>query len=551
MGRRLEATSFFGGGVERKAIVLGFDGLDPKLVLAWEARLPNFRRLISSAAWGPLRSTIHPLTPQAWTSLVCGTNPGKHGIFDFGRRARNSYRIELVNSSHRKTWSIWELASDAGVKVGIFNVPLSWPPDEVNGFMICGMHSPSIESISYPAELSRELMKNIPHYRIDAMIHWYDDESEFLDDCMDMIEQRWKAADWLWNKFKPQLFMPVFVATDRIMHALWHTLPDRIEDTPDDNPVFAIHRKLDEVLGWALELCTDDDLLVVCSDHGFGPLKKDVYLNRFLADAGYLRFDPEKVRKFKRRIDPDSRRDPRHGWHLKRYGEPPPLPSDDELIELGKVDPWYLDFEVVDWKRTFAYSFGMMGNIFINTEGREPEGIVRWGREYEETRDRIIRDLKSLVDPDDGEPLASAIYRREELYWGPGFWDAPDVVVVLRDYAYTTRGATEFWGERRLTAEPVVPHSGNHRLNGFFAARGSDIPARRIEGIELTDVAPFVMAHLGIPLPQYIDGKRLISMYNDSFAWEKRRLERGAEAGYRENEENAVGKRLRDLGYLG
>jgi len=540
--------------VERRVIVLGFDGLDPDVVSAWRTRLPNFDRLLSSGAWGPLKSTIHPLTPQAWTSLVCGTNPGKHGIFDFGRRAADSYRIELVNSTHRKTWSIWELASEADIKVGIFNVPLSWPPDRVKGFLIGGMHSPDIESISHPVELASELKKNFPHYRIDVMIHWYDEEAEFLENCLEMIEQRQEVADWLWREFKPQLFLPVFVAADRIMHGLWHTLPDNIEDTPDENPIFVVHKRLDEILGWAFELCTPGDLLIVCSDHGFGPLKKDVYLNRFLADAGYLRFSPEKVKKFKRHIDPESFKDSRHSWHLKKYRNPQQLTADEELIAQGLVDPWYLDFEVVDWQRTRAYSFGMMGNIFINTEGREPEGVVRWGKEYEELRDRIIQDIKSLSDPDDEKPIASAVYRREELYWGPSFWDAPDILVVTRDYEYTTRGATEFWGHK-LTSKPVVPHSGNHRLSGFFAAWGSDIPPHEVKDLEITDVAPLALAHLGVPLPKYMEGKRLISMYNDSpmkkIVWENRRLERSVEVSYKENEERAVGKRLKDLGYLG
>ena len=537
-----------------RVIILGFDGLDPELVCALRPRLSNFDRLLSESAWGPLKSTIHPLTPQAWTSLVSGTNPGKHGINDFGRRAKNSYRIELVNSSHRRVWSLWELSSFSNVKVGIFNVPLTWPPDEVNGFLIGGMHSPDLDSIAYPAELGGLLRRNFPNYRIDTMIHWYQDQSEFLNDCMEMMDVHWKAADWLWQKFSPELFMPVFVAADRIMHGLWHTLPDNIADTSDSNPIFKIHKKLDEVLGWAFNLCGPEDLLIVCSDHGFGALKKDVYLNRFLIDAGYLRFDPKKVKKFERIIEPESLKNPLHSWHFKKYDKPMPLPDDNELILKGEIDPWYLDFETVDWQSTRAYSFGMMGNIFINLEGREPEGIVRWGKEYEELRDQLIRELKELRDPDDGNPICSAIYRKEELYWGPQFWDAPDIIVVLRNYEYTTRGATEFWGTR-ITSKPAVNHTGNHRLNGFFAARGDRIVNKRMENLEITDVAPLAMVHLGMPLFQYLDGKLPISMYNHSselkIVWEELSMERNREKGYFEAEEKVVRKRLKELGYLG
>lgn len=537
----------------RRVVIVGFDGLDPNLIWTWKNRLHNFNRLLNEGATGKLRSTIHPLTPQAWTSLICGTNCAKHGIYDFGKHKKNSYQIELVNSTHRRTWAIWELASFAGVRVGIFGVPLSWPVDRVNGFLISGMHSPELDSSTYPKELAFALKKNFPNYRIDAMVHWYSDENEFLNDSFDMLDVHFKVADWLWQTFEPELFFATFVSADRIMHALWRTLPENIADTPDSNPIFLVHKKLDEILGWAFELVRDDDLLIVCSDHGFGPLKKDVYLNRFLADAGYLRFDPKKVKNFKRAIEPRALSDPCHSWHLKRYANPSELPADDELIIKGKIDPYYLDFETIDWENTLAYSAGMMGNIFINTEGLRPQGIVRWGKEYEELVSRLMKELRCLCDPDDKKPLVSAIYRREQLYWGPYIWDAPDILVVLRDYEYVTRGATEFWG-KDLVSTPVVNHSGNHRLDGFFAAWGSQISKRTMH-IEITDIAPILLVHLGIPLPKYLDGKLPISMYNNfselNIRWEERDMKRPERNGYSPNEEEVIRRRLKGLGYFG
>ena len=161
-----------------RVVILGLDGatftlLDPLLL----GRLPNLGLLMREGVHGPLRSTIHPLTPAAWTSAVTGLNPGKHGIFDFRRRRPGSYALEPVNARRRDGAPLWSLLSDMGRRVGVFNVPMTYPPEPVNGFMVSGMDTPGTDSsFVYPAALRSLLLQAVPGYQIDL------DESTGVED---------------------------------------------------------------------------------------------------------------------------------------------------------------------------------------------------------------------------------------------------------------------------------------------------------------------------------------------------------------------------------
>jgi predicted AlkP superfamily phosphohydrolase/phosphomutase len=200
-----------------------------------------------------------------------------------------------------------------------------------------------------------------------------------------------------------------------------------------------------------------------------------------------------------------------------------------------------------------------MGNVYVNVHGREPEGIVPRGREYERLRDRLAEDLAALRDPEDGKPLCDHVYRREELYWGPAFDMAPDLLVRMRNYACTTRGACEFLGES-LTSPPVVNHTGNHRLDGILIARGPDFATgRTVEGASLVDLAPTILYGRGVAVPIGTDGQVIENLYNIEFL-RAHRIERsaagenppgvGSDSGLSDQEAALVRERLRALGYL-
>jgi predicted AlkP superfamily phosphohydrolase/phosphomutase len=538
-----------------RVFIIGIDGAEPTLLYRWagEGRLSNFRALLDRGAWGRLRSTIHPLTPQAWTSLITGVNPGRHGIFDFGKRARDSYQIELVTSRDRAAPAFWRFAPP-GARVGVANVPLTWPPEPLPGFMVTGMHTPRAADGVWPPEILAELGDG---YRIDVMAHWYEQHDRFLADLFAMHDARHAAFLRLMDHHRPDLSLLVYVAADRVQHALWGALtpahldqPGRQGDAGDS--IFVTYAALDRALGDWLERVAPDDHLLVVSDHGFGDLRRDVYLNRVLIDAGLLRFDPAKVRAFDPPpLPPDA--DVQHTWMHRTAPSAEELPGDDDLIARGLCDVRRLNFETVDWSRTVAYSRGLCGNVWLNLVGREPEGVVT-AAQIQDVRRRVREALSAVRDPDDGLPVVDRIVDKEEIYRGPCLDEAPDLLVIMRDYAYTTRGATEFWG-REPVGPVVVGHTGNHRQYGVIMAAGPKIQPGPMPDADILDVLPTVFHLLDWPTPSDLDGRVVTEILRPAF----RQVRYGAPTpaivrdprDFAAQEREAILAQLRALGYFG
>lgn len=123
-----------------KKLVISLDAATWRVMkpLMQEERLPNIQRLINEGTSGILYSTIPPFTPSAWTSIVTGVNPGKHGFFDFVAQDHETYRVEYVNCSRLIRPAIWDMFNTYGKKVGVVNFPMAFPPPHVDSFFISG-----------------------------------------------------------------------------------------------------------------------------------------------------------------------------------------------------------------------------------------------------------------------------------------------------------------------------------------------------------------------------------------------------------------------------
>lgn len=468
-----------------KAVLLGLDGatwslLDPLLS---DGRLPNLARLARRGARGPLRSTLHPLTPAAWTSAMTGLNPGKHGIYDFRQRRPGAYTLDLVNARRRDGQALWSILSDAGKRVGVFNVPMTYPPDPVNGFVVSGMDTPSVDAgFTHPPALRAALLAAVPDYQID-LDEGTAEAGVYLERVQALARRQLRALEWLLHAHPDlDVLMAVLVATDRLYHAFWREL-DPTQTAPDADlarRVRSVHEAImadaDALLGRLLAWTGDDGSVVIMSDHGFGALQKDVYMNQFLSDRGFLHVRPD------RRDAPFA--------------------------------------EMVDWSHTRAYSFGFFGNINLNLRGREPLGCVEQGRAARDTLNELRQALLALRDPDDGAPIVDAVHGRDDIYSGPHVADAPDLLVVMRDYAYMTRDGYE-GVPGRLLAPPMsrsqrrLVHTGNHRMDGVLMLAGPGVRAgEEIADASVLDIAPTLLYMLGLPIPGIMDGRVLRAAFS-------------------------------------
>ncbi|NLF13631.1 MAG: phosphodiesterase, partial [Anaerolineaceae bacterium] len=120
---------------------LGLDGATLALIRPWASsgHLPVLARLIDGGVSGNLRSTYPPLTGPAWSSFMTGKSPAWHGVLEFFRREEGTYRQRLNSPQDLDGHSLWRILSDAGRQVGVMGVPLTYPPEAVNGFLITGL----------------------------------------------------------------------------------------------------------------------------------------------------------------------------------------------------------------------------------------------------------------------------------------------------------------------------------------------------------------------------------------------------------------------------
>lgn len=345
--------------------------------------------------------------------------------------------------------------------------------------------------------------------------------------------------------------MVVFMGLDRLQHVLWDVLSGEFAGrakTPDLLRVRARAEKyvalLDEAVGRIASVCPRDTDLLIVSDHGFGPLRRRFRLNQWLIQKGLLATSRRKgpLRRLAAAADIfGARHHIRHLLARSPRSTSPPF------------------WRWIDWSRTRAYTASWTeAGIYINLKGREAEGIVEPGEEYEHTREYLLEQLREIRDPNTGRALVTAAARREEMLEGPHLESAPDVLLILDDLSCTV--------DVRLEG-PLLENAswdsgtGTHRFDGVLIGYGPRVRrGQRLGPVSITDIAPTVLQLFGLAAPEHMDGRPLPEMLVQEAAGitptplsgEKLRKDdaAGPDAPYSEEEARRVAERLRDLGYL-
>jgi predicted AlkP superfamily phosphohydrolase/phosphomutase len=558
-------------------LVVGLDGVPLDLLRPWieAGELPTMARFVRQGASGPLRSTMPPTSGPSWSSFMTGKNPGKTGIYDFLYRAEGSYHFPPVNASLRDGLDLWQILSQAGRRVGVLNVPLTYPVRPVNGFTISGWMTPySVKDYVYPPELDGELRQAVGEYRIyPTMTCTPGREREYLAASLRLLDMRMRAAMYLLRRERWDLFMTVIFDTDRVLHQLWHLLdPDHPwhegkagrhmgHRDADRSLVLEYFGHVDRHLGQLLEAVDEETLVIVMSDHGMGSAHHFVVLNNWLLERNYLWLKRTPWTTFKRALFRGGitlrnvhRVANRLG--LARHAEYKGLYSTDWLLKLA-----FLSFNDVDWSRSVAYSFGRhYGPIYLNVRGREPQGIVEPGTEYERVREQVAASAMEFRHPDTGRPLVGRVLHREEVYHGPYLEQAPDLILLPADPRDIFFGLADFGSNR--TVDTVYRYSGMHRDDGMLLMRGPQVatgaPATGVSvtGATIQDLAPTLLHVMGLPIPGDMDGRPLLELLSDAYRERVLAYSDAGEGGdqprlqYSEEEERQIADQLRGLGYL-
>lgn len=501
-------------------LLIGLDGAGLDLVEPWvaEGRLPALGALLARGAFGPLRSTIPAATFPAWTSLMTGVNPGRHGVLDFLERVPGTYRMRFMNGSHRRVPALWNRLSAAGKRSAVLTVPATYPPEPIEGVMVSGWDTPLTTRIDasfvHPPAFHdevRRLVGTLPFADFQEVRTGAGWHARALTSLLDGIDRRTRLAEALLRREPLDALIVVYGESDTVAHHFWRfhdPASPRHAPSPHGDAVRRVYEALDAAVGTLVAAAGPDAVVAVVSDHGSGGASDRVlHLNRRLADCGLLSFRPSGggAARLARRLALRTVPARLQGAILRRA--PETAGRLEGLARLGQID----------WSGTRAYSeeLDYHPSVWINRTDRDPEGTVA-PSDYERLRDDVVAALTAWRD-DDGQAVVARVWRREEVYAGPATEHAPDLLVepawhrgyrpsclrspgpgpALRVLAAAEHGAGKDAGT-----------SGIHRREGLFALAGPGVSARgRLAAADVVDVLPTLLPLAGLPVPDGLDGR--------------------------------------------
>lgn len=394
---------------EKRVIVLGFDGADWNIINDLKKELPNFSKLAEKGILAPLKSTIPPISPPAWSSIVTGLNPGKHGVYEFVEFDKKSFSKKIRFNPIRAK-KIWNYLDEAGYRSIIINFPLMYPPEKINGITVSGLLTPSsAKYFTYPEKLTEKLKSmgyEVEISETELFKLLYSNKEKLYNRLIQIMKKRAEISIRLLSMEDWDFSMIVFGETDRIQHFFWN----------EKEKIRQGYKTIDRILGEFINKIIDDHtILIVVSDHGFKGIKKYFYINSWLLQKGLLSI--KRLNKHKA-----SRTDIREKilralgkLHLKGLIKYVP-------DSLGKVIPdSKLHSDDIDVNNTRAYCWSAYGYLTLNGD---------WN---EEAKSKLEKDLLKITDPEDGSKVIKKAFKKEEIFSGKYLDYAPDLVLVTNN----------------------------------------------------------------------------------------------------------------------
>jgi len=481
-----------------KVTLVGLDGASLTFIQDWAGRgeLPGFQKLFKEGGWGGLRSTIPPISPSAWTSIFTGVSPGKHGIFGFVKRREGSYFLRPIGSGDVRVPFLWQILTEQGIKSSWVHIPFVYPPEPINGALITGLGTPSRKSeFTYPPQLRAELLRRYPKFDVD----FNEDQIELSHNIALSLRKIEEVTDASIRIFEDQradmsnsLVAAVFRALDVVQHYRIH----------EHATLLRVYQKFDQLIGRCLDSLDSTEVLIVCSDHGFREVKRNFHLNNWLESLGITEMRKEpvlarlglKAETFQKILVGLGLKE--LVWRIKR----------SDIVEILLRYLPSDDFNVgINWSNTKAYYMGNEGGtIYLNVQGREPNGVVIKGPQSKAITEKLLTSAREIKDPVTGEPVVSQAFGSAEFY-PKCIPDAPEVLLVEND-PYTFSGRYNYTKE---LFTDVGAKRGDHSMEGILFIGGDNVKSLPLPDASVCDITPTILYLLGIPIPEYIDGKIL------------------------------------------
>ncbi len=422
------------GKKNRRVVVVGLDGVPHSLVekLAADGVAPRLAELGRTSPFARMTVTLPEISAVSWPSFATGLDPGGHGVFGFTELKPGTYDVRFTSSADVKAPTIWDRLGRVRKRAVVINQPSTYPANAINGVLVAGFVAVDFDRAIMPPPLRTSLRRL--GYEIDVdTVKCREDHDLLQKQLMTTLAGRRKAASFLWENEDWDYFELVVTGTDRLQHYLWNALVDGAH--PRHDFCLEYYREVDRLVGDLYARAQDEGAaFYLLSDHGFCGVEREVYLNTWLEQEGFLSFDGDKR---------------------------------DALAALGAKS------------RAFALD---PNRIYLNAAGKYPRGGVRPGDAAAVLAD-VEKGLLSLTY--DGRPVIRKVFRRDEIYDGPHAASGPDLVAV----AHAGFDLKAHLGKAEVFARTNL--SGMHTYDDavFWSA---EPPAA---DVKITDVAGLVLAN--------------------------------------------------------
>lgn len=478
-----------------KTFVICLDGARYDVVKKWaeEGYLPTFKKILNEGSHGPLKSVLPgPHTAIAWMSMLTSKQPGKHGyIYTFMPIGNNKFK--LFNSTSIDAPKIWDIYSQNNLAVGIMDVPLTYPPIKVNGFMVCSTMTPAFaKDYTYPKEL--DVFMN--DYMGCSCIDCYGVGAKALNNLYTHTDLRLEAQDKLLERYNVDLFLKHISGTEQLNYIYPSFFDKNFSDYSETSAeiVRDYYQHLDNYFGRLMNRYPDANYIFF-SDHGSYPMKRKLYLNDVLKELGF--FSPSKVIKNNSLIN-----------RCFKYGAKIYLKFPYNFQKfIKRFVPNSLGTKIytpitidADWNNTIAYSF-VWGMIFVN------KSHPNYSPEF---HDKIVNNIydKLISHPQIKESVYK-IYKKSEIFEDSHFDYLPDLYVRVQSDVKAMYG---------LSNGKLIEYVNEHNrktLDGIFFAIGPNIKHGYYIYPSILDLVPTILHMNKLKVPSDMDGKVLKEIFDE------------------------------------
>jgi predicted AlkP superfamily phosphohydrolase/phosphomutase len=523
---------------QKRVLFIGLDAGDTELIEQWcrAGLLPNIAQMRSRGIWARMQTTAEIMHVSAWPSIFTGTPPDEHGLYHAYVMQPGQQTPVRPRPDKSPVPFLWQLLSDQGKRCVIMDAFMTCPLQNFNGTQIVewGTWSWFWEPTILPAALEKEMQKKFGPYPAEdhSQIGMTPppDPRGFHQRLIAAVAKKTQVVKWLMEREAWDFFLVVFGESHPAGHYFWHFHdPSYIAHPKEGAGVLQsalrdVYVALDKAVGDILQSVDDTTTVFLVSGDGMGPNYSGSHiLNDLLTRMGLF----NNLQ--------GGERHPANG-PSKAPGQVPKAKT-DVLSAIRNMIPKSVRVAVsrallprhvneklslrwktagISWQhtRTFLIENANESYIRINLKGREPQGIVEPGREYEELCEKLYQTLKGMSNPANGKPAVCTVYKTDDIYHGPCRSHMPDIIVNWDDDArVTTELLTEKYGLIRSERPgyAVMPYyTGNHRPNAFMLVVGPEIPQEKtLEQTSILDLAPTILTYFDIQPPDYMDGKIL------------------------------------------